>query len=144
MLAGLIAQARRRTICSEPPGAQHWANATGLAKNPLLAWWRSAQAPVWSHRIHRPALVWDETGGVWEETLAALRNSDGATVRVAAPAEDVLRARLHDELAVSPRTLRACPRAFNERRWRPGTLEPIADARWRASNGYLDVLDAIG
>jgi hypothetical protein len=128
---------------SEPPGAQHWANATRLAKNPVLAWWRSAHAPVWNHRINRPALVWDDANGVREDTLAALRDGRGESVRVAAPAQDQLRARLHEELAVSLRALRTCTRAYEDRRWSPGKLEPVADALWRATDGYLDVLDAV-
>jgi hypothetical protein len=128
---------------SEPPGAQHWANATRLAKNPVLAWWRSAHAPVWNHRIDRPALVWDDAGGVREETLAALRDGRGESVRPAAPAPDLLRARLDEELAVSLRALHAHTRGYEDRRWSPGKLEPFADALWRASNGYLDVLDAV-
>ena len=127
---------------TEPPGAQHWANATRLTKNPVLAWWRSARAPVFNHRIVRPALVWDVDGGVREEVLAALHDGRGADVREAAVPEELLRQRLRDEAAVSVNALRACTRAFEERRWKPGKLEPFADALWRASDGYLDVLDA--
>jgi hypothetical protein len=128
---------------SEPPGAQHWANATRLTKNPILPWWRSAHAPVWNHRIERPVLVWDDTDGVREDALAALRDGRGETVRPPAPAEDLLRARLREELAISLRSLRARNQAYEERRWSPGKLEPVADALWRASDGYLDVLDAV-
>jgi hypothetical protein len=128
---------------SEPPGAQHWANATRLAKNPVLAWWRSAHAPVWNHRIDRPALLWDDADGVRQDTLAALRDGRGESVRLAAPDPDALRARLQEELTVSRSALQACTRAYDDRRWSPGKLEPVADALWRASNGYLDVLDAV-
>ncbi len=129
---------------SEPLGAQHWANATRLTKNPVLPWWRSAHAPIWNHRIERPALVWDDVDGVSEGTLQALRDGRGESVRLEAPAPDELRARLDEELAVSLRTLRAHTQAYEDRRWRPGKLEPVADALWRASDGYLDVLDAAG
>jgi hypothetical protein len=128
---------------SEPPGAQHWANATRLAKNPVLPWWRSAHAPVWNHRIDRPALVWDDANGVREDTLAALRDGRGESVRLEAPAPDLLRSRLDEELAVSLRALHAHTQTYEDRRWSPGKLEPVADALWRASNGYLDVLDAV-
>jgi hypothetical protein len=128
---------------SEPPGAQHWSNATRLAKNPVLAWWRSVHAPVWNHRIDRPALVWDDAAGVREDTLAALRDGRGESVRLEAPAPDLLRARLDEELAVSLRALHAHTQTYEDRRWSPGKLEPVADALWRASNGYLDVLDAV-
>jgi hypothetical protein len=129
--------------CSQPPGAQHWANATRLANNPVLAWWRSAHAPVWNHCIDRPVQVWDEANGVDEEVLAALRDGRGQSLRPAAPAPQLLRARLDEELAVSLHALRACTRDYEDRRWSPGKLEPIADALWRAGDGYLDVLDAV-
>ena len=128
---------------SEPPGAQHWANATRLAKNPVLAWWRSAQAPVWNHRVDRPLRVWDEADGVQEEVLAALREGRGESLRPAAPPPELLRARLNEELAVSLHALRACTKDYEDRRWSPGKLEPVADALWRAGDGYLDVLDAV-
>lgn len=129
---------------SEPRGAQHWANATRLAQNPVVALWRSVHAPVWNHDIDRPVLVWDEADGVREEVLAALRDGRGESLRPPAPAPGELRARLEDELAVSLRALRVCTKDYEDRRWSPGKLEPIADALWRASNGYLEVLDATG
>jgi hypothetical protein len=129
---------------SEPPGAQHWANATRLTKSPIVAWWRSAHAPVWNHRIERPALVWDEEDGLRPGVLEALRAGCGETVRSAAPAPDVWQARLADELALSLAALRARTQAYEERRWSPGKLEPVADALWRASDGYLDVLTGRG
>jgi hypothetical protein len=127
----------------EPPGAQHWANATRLAQNPLLAWWRSAHAPVWNHYLVRPALIWDVDDGVREDALTALRDGRGESVRIAAPAPEAYVERMERELAVSMRALRAATRNYDERRWRPGKLEPVADALWRASEGYLDVLDAL-
>lgn len=126
----------------QPPGAEHWANATRMSKNPIVGLWRSVHAPVWNHYIDRPALVWDIAGGVAEETLAALRAGQGDTVRSPAPSSEELRARLDDELAVSLRALRGRTRDFEDRRWK-GNLAPIADDLWRASDGYLDVLDAI-
>jgi hypothetical protein len=129
---------------TEPPGAQHWSNATRLAKNPVLPWWRSAHGPVWNHRIDRPALVWDDAKGTREDTLAALREGRGEAVRLTAPTPDEMHTRLREELRVSLRTLRASTQAYDERRWSPGKLEPVADALWRASDGYLDVHDAIG
>jgi hypothetical protein len=128
---------------TEPRGAQHWSNATRLAKNPVLPWWRSAHGPVWNHRIDRPALVWDEANGVRQDTVAALREGRGESVRMASPTPDEMRTRLREELMVSRRALRACTEAYEERRWSPGKLEPVADALWRASDGYLDVRDAV-
>ena len=128
---------------SEPPGAQHWANGARLGKNPVVALWRSAGAPVWNHHIDRPALLWDSTDGVVPETLAALQAGRGDTVRLPAPEPAVLRRRLEDELTVSDRALRGCTQTYERRRWAPGALEPHADALWRAANGYLDVRDAL-
>ncbi len=127
----------------EPPGAQHWANGARLGKNPVVALWRSAGAPVWNHHIDRPALLWDSTDGLVPETLAALQAGRGDTVRLPAPEPAVLRSRLQDELAVSDRALRACTQTYERRRWAPGALEPHADALWRAADGYLDVRDAL-
>lgn len=129
---------------SEPPGAQHWASATRLTKNPIVPLWRSIHAPIWNHYIDRPALLWDSTGGVAEKTMAALREGRADSVRPSVPTADERRARLDDELRVSLLALRGRSRDYDERRWKPGKLEPIADALWRASDGYLDVLDAAG
>ncbi|HEV7896658.1 MAG TPA: hypothetical protein VGP31_02270 [Planosporangium sp.] len=129
---------------SEPRGAQHWASAARLTTSPVLPWWRSAHALVWNHRIVRPALLWDDAGGVREDTLAALRDGRGESVRLAAPDPDLVRTRIQEELAVSLRALRARTQAYEDRRWSPGKLEPVADTLWRASNGYLDVLEAVG
>jgi hypothetical protein len=128
---------------SEPTGSQHWSNATRLTKNPIRPWWRSTHGPVWNHRIDRPILVWDDADGVREDALAALRDGRGESIRPAGPTPDELRSRLDEELAVSLRALHACTRAYEERRWSPGKLEPVADALWRASDGYLDVRDAL-
>jgi hypothetical protein len=129
---------------SEPPGSQHWSNAARLNKNPVLVWWRSAHGPVWNHRIDRPALVWDDTDGIMQDTLTALREGRGESVRPTGPTPDQLRTRLQDELKVSLRALRGCTQAYEDRRWSPGKLEPVADALWRAGDGYLDVHDAVG
>jgi hypothetical protein len=128
---------------SEPPGVEHWGSATRLTKNPVIALWRSADAPVWNHRIDRPALLWDSASGVAHETLVALKDGRGERVRLPGPTPDELRAHLDDELTVSLRALRNAARAYEDRRWSPGKLESVADALWRASDGYLDMLDAV-
>jgi hypothetical protein len=127
----------------EPVGAQHWASAVRLTKNPVAARWRSARAPVWNHQLDRPVLLWDHVGGVAEETLDALRAERIEPLRLPAPTPDELRERLTDELAVSLRALRKANRGYDDQRWRPGKLEPVADLLWRASEGYLDLLDAL-
>ncbi|WP_447003420.1 DUF7711 family protein [Saccharothrix isguenensis] len=128
---------------SEPHGAEHWANATRVARNPIRPLWRSAHAPVWNHLVDRPALVWDAVDGPVEATLAAIEDGRGARVRLPAPGADELRARLRDELAVSLRALRRHTRAYEEKRWSPGKLTTASDALWRVGAGYLDVLDAL-
>jgi hypothetical protein len=125
---------------TEPPGAQHWIHATRVEKNPVLAWWRSARAPVWNHRIERPALVWDDTDGVRHETVRAIGAGDSEAVRSPAPEPGDLEARMKDELAVSLSELRRCTASYEDQRWRPGKLTRVSDALWRASDGYLDVL----
>jgi hypothetical protein len=128
---------------SEPSGAEHWANATRLAKNPVLPWWRSAHAPVWNHRIRRPVLVWNADEGVRETALAAVADGRGDEVGLAAPSPDEYAARLRDELAVSLAALRGATQWYEDKRWSPGKLEPVADHLWRAADGYLDVLSAV-
>ncbi|MDU0289052.1 hypothetical protein [Saccharothrix longispora] len=128
---------------SEPAGAEHWGNATRMTRNPITPLWRSARGPVWNHRVERPVLVWDSAGGVAEETLAALEAGRGDRLRPPAPSADELRERLRDELDVSLRALRGRTHAYEEKRWRPGKLDPVADDLWRAGVGYLDVLDAL-
>ncbi|HWE89264.1 MAG TPA: hypothetical protein VG317_07350 [Pseudonocardiaceae bacterium] len=128
---------------SDPPGAQHWANATRLDRSPVIARWRSVHAPIWNHEIRRPVLLWDSTDGVAEDAIAALREGHGDKVGLAEPTPELLRARVDDELAVSLRSLRERTRDYEERRWRPGKLGPIADALWQAGDGYLDLLDAM-
>ncbi|GLZ38854.1 hypothetical protein [Actinokineospora sp. NBRC 105648] len=125
---------------TEPSGARHWAAAARLPQTPVTPYWRSARAPVWNHVLHRPALVWSAAGGVEEMSLTAIAAGDGESVRVAEPSAEELRARLADELAVSLRGLRDRNAEYTDRRWRPGKLEPVADALWQASTGYLDLL----
>jgi hypothetical protein len=127
----------------EPEGAEHWSYVTRVAKNPIRALWRSVHAPIWNHYIVAPALVWDIEGGVSSATLDALREGRGNQVRASEPSAAALRERLDDELTVSLRELRRQTRRYDDRRWSPGKLTPVSDALWRASEGYLDVLDAI-
>ena len=127
---------------SEPEGAEHWANATRMSRNPIKPFWRSARAPVWNHHVDRPALLWDAETGMAEQTFAALLAGQGAEVRSTEPSSAELRQRLEDELAVCLGALREHTRVYEERRWGPGKLTPVADGLWLASLGYLDLLDA--
>jgi hypothetical protein len=125
-----------------PDGAAQWSEATRLSKNPVGAWWRSAHAPIWNHRIVRPVLIWDRAGGVREESLAALRDGRGAELGQAAPTADEFAARMADELAVSRTALVARTADYDAKRWGRTRLEKIADPLFEASLGYLDVLEA--
>ena len=125
-----------------PPAAEHWLRMTRLAKNPVRIWWRSAGAPVWNHRIVRPLLVWEQQTGLIEAALGALREGRGAAASPPAPTPEQLAERVADELAVSLAALQTCTAAYAERQFTPTKVGPTADALWRASEGYLDLLAA--
>lgn len=135
-------------LCA-PAGAEHWSHATGLAKNPMVAIWRSTRAPLWNHRIRRPLLIWDEhgmqdeSGMVAADGLSALRDGNAEALRLPEPSPHEMASRLEAELAVSLRALESTAAVYEQRRFSPGKLEPVADALWRASAGYLDVLGAV-
>ncbi|SDI77895.1 hypothetical protein SAMN05192558_112100 [Actinokineospora alba] len=128
---------------TEPSGSQHWANAAKLQTAPVTVRWRSARAPVWNHVLRRPALIWDLDNGIAESTLDAIGDGDTADVRVDEPSTDAMAQRLADDLAVSLRALSSRTAHYADRRWKPGKLEPVADALWHASEGYLDLVKAI-
>ncbi|CRK57321.1 hypothetical protein [Alloactinosynnema sp. L-07] len=127
---------------TEPHGSQHWAYAARLQTAPVTLHWRSASAPVWNHALDRPVLIWTVADGINEDALRAIADNDIDDVRLPAPSPGLRAERLADELAVSLRALRACTATYTERRWKPGKLEPTADALWHASEGYLDLLGA--
>lgn len=128
-------------LCS-PRGAQHWSQATRLSKNPVIASWRSAHAPVWNHRVVRPVLIWDLTGGLRQDALDALRDGRGAELGHPAPQPEEYRARMADELAISAAALAARTADYDARRWNRTPLERIADPLFEACLGYLEVLEA--
>ena len=125
-----------------PAGAEHWAHATRLSKNPVLALWRSQRAPVWNHCIHRPLLIWSKSSGIAAEALAALRDGTAETLRLPEPTPAEMQARLEAELATSHQALETATATYEQRRFSPGKVEPVADRLWRAAQGYLDVLAA--
>jgi hypothetical protein len=135
-------------LCS-PAGAEHWSHAAGLSKNPIVAIWRSTRAPLWNHRIRRPLLIWEEpgmldaSGEVVSDGLSALRDGTAEGLRLPEPTPDQVASRLEDEMAVSLRALASAGDIYEQRRFSPGKLEPVADALWRASAGYVDVLRAV-
>jgi hypothetical protein len=114
-----------------------------------VAIWRSTRAPLWNHRIRRPLLIWDEqsmrdeSGGVAAEGLSALRDGSAEALRLPEPTPGEMASRLEAELAASLRALGSTAAAYEQRRFSPGKLQPTADALWRASAGYLDVLGAV-
>jgi hypothetical protein len=129
-----------------PPGAAHWANAVRLPKLPVVAHWRSAQAPVWNHELVRPLRVWSATDGVSAPALAALDGPDHAALealREPAPAAAELHDRLVDELRIAQTAVRERSADYQQRRWAPGRLEPVADALADAVQGWLDLQDAM-
>ncbi|HEX5406149.1 MAG TPA: hypothetical protein VFX16_28060, partial [Pseudonocardiaceae bacterium] len=75
--------------------------------------------------------------------LAAIRDSRAEPVRLPAPTAAEFTARLADELEVSLAALRSSTATYDDRRWRPGKMEPVADALWLASAGYLEVRDGV-
>jgi hypothetical protein len=125
-----------------PAGAEHWSNATRLSQSPIVALWRSTRAPVWNHRISRPLLIWTESGGVATHALSALRVGNAEAMRLPEPTPQERTRRIEAELTVSLRALQRATAAYEQRRFSPGKLEPVADALWRAGAGYLDVLAA--
>ena len=135
-------------LCA-PAGAEHWSRGAGLSKRPVAAMWRSTRAPLWNHRVRRPLLVWDErsssdeSGGVANHALSALRDGNAEALRLTEPAPGETAVRLEAELAVSLGALESTTAAYEHSRFSPGKLEPVADALWRASSGYLDVMSAV-
>lgn len=127
-----------------PVGAEHWSHATRLSKNPVAAMWRSTRAPLWNHHIHRPLLIWDESGTPGESTrvLTALRDGTAEELRLTEPTPGERASRLEAELAVSLKAVKAATATYDQRRFSPGKLQPVADALWQATAGYLDVLTA--
>lgn len=123
-----------------PLGSEHWFQATGLSKKPVVAMWRSTRAPLWNHSIRGPLLIWDESARMETDALAALRDGTADALRLPEPRPAELAARLEAELAVSVRAMEFATAAYDERRFRPGKIRPVADALWNASAGYLDVL----
>ena len=127
---------------SQPHASEHWLNMTRLAKQPVHVFWRSAHAPVWNHRIVRPLLVWDEATGLQDGALEALREGRGAASGLAEPSAPELASRVAEELTVSLASVRTRTQEYEDRLWGPAKMGPIADALWRASAGYLELLDA--
>jgi len=125
-----------------PGGAEHWSNATRLSQSPIVAMWRSTRAPVWNHHIRQPLLIWDESAGISADALSALQCGTVEALRLPEPTPRQMQARLEAELATSHRALESAAANYEQRRFSPGKLEPVADALWRASAGYLDVLGA--
>lgn len=126
-----------------PAGAEHWSHATAMSRNPVLAMWRSTRAPVWNHQVRRPLLIWDESVEVTVEALEAIRNGSAEVLRLPEPTPDEMQTRLGAELTTSHRALESATADYEQRRFSPGKLEPVADRLWRATQGYLDVLAAI-
>jgi hypothetical protein len=124
-----------------PRGAGHWSHAAKL-KGPLSPMWRSANAPVWNHTIVRPLLLWSLRDGVEDDVFTALEQDK--VDRPPAPSAEQLAGRIDEELAISLRAMRDRVDVYDKKRWAPGKLEPYADDLFAVTNGYLDLLDAMG
>jgi hypothetical protein len=98
---------------------------------------------VWNHRIRRPVLIWDTEDGVRDAALTALAEGRGGDVGLPEPGPDEYATRLGAELAVSLAALRGSTQRYEDKRWSPGKLTPVADELWRSADGYLDVLAAV-
>lgn len=125
-----------------PAGAEHWSHATRMSTNPVVAMWRSTRALLWNHDIDRPLLIWDESVGVETHALSALRDGTADALRPPGPTLEQMHSRMEAELAVSLRALESATATYEQRRFSPGKIQPVADVLWRATQGYLDVLGA--
>ncbi|RKS77908.1 hypothetical protein CLV35_1611 [Motilibacter peucedani] len=75
----------------EPAGAQHWANAAGVATKPVTLLWRSTRAPLRTAGLERPLQVWDSATGRVDAALDALAEGAADVLReVEPPAEQLL------------------------------------------------------
>jgi len=129
-----------------PSGATHWESAVRLQKLPVIAHWRSTEAPVWNHELVRPLPVWSADDGVSHPALAALSGPDVAELEVLrgpAPTAVQLHDRLVDELRVARAAVRERSAEYQRRRWAPGRLEPVADGLADAVQGWLDLEDGL-
>lgn len=124
----------------EPDGARRWAETTLPSKNPIRAWWRSSQVPVWNRRIVRPLLIWDGTEGVRAEALTTIRDGEGADAGPDEPSQEEYVMRIGAELEISLAELQR--RTHEYETDRTARLGVRADAVFVAAQGYLDVLGA--
>ena len=86
----------------------------------------------------RPLLIWDQTAGIRDEALTAIREGRGSAAGLAAPSEEEFVARMDDELQTSLAELQRRTREYEtEHTTRLGVR---ADALFAAAQGYLDVL----
>jgi hypothetical protein len=124
-----------------PDGADYWADLTRASKNPVGIWWRSSHAPVWNHRIVGPLLVWDETAGIRDDALLALREGRGGAAGMQPPSGEEFVARMDDELQNSLAELQRRTREYeSDHTTRLGVR---GDHLHAAAQGYLDVLAAM-
>lgn len=128
---------------ADPPGAEHWAYMTRLAKGPYLARWRPKGYPVWNHDIRRPLLLWDAADGVREDAFRALGSDTYEPLRLPAPTAEELRERLVEEQSFCLAALQKATQDYTDKRWSPGKLTRIADPLHLAALGYLDILEAL-
>lgn len=100
---------------------------------------RSAGAPVWNHVVERPVRFWSREDGLDHEVLLQLRHGGGEGLRPEAPTAGELRERLDRDLAASLTALTRATRAYDEKRWSPGSPKKRGDALCDAALGYVDL-----
>lgn len=127
-----------------PPEVAPWIQQmAGWGKRPVVLMWRSADGPVWNHRIVRPMLLWDAAAGLRHHAIAVLR--DGEDIehhREPAPSPEELAGQMARQLEISLAAVRKAAHKFESHRWGRGEVLGYADALFAATDGYLDLLSA--
>ena len=131
--------------CSQPPGTPWLVDSLRLDKGGFAYWWRSRHEPVWNSVIREPVRFWS-LDGTDEQVLDALRDRRFADLRrlTASPAEQLGRA--EDELDRAESHLRAVRELYWDRDWRNehrGFGRYPEHHLWEATDGYLELLDAV-
>ena len=127
-------------LFTRPPAGEHWLNAVGAGEGggaravPLRRGPRSGTTSS-SARCGSGAA----RTGLDHEVLLQLRHGDGEGLRPEAPTAGELRERLDRDLAASLTALTRATRAYDEKRWSPGSPKKRGDALCDAALGYVDL-----
>ncbi len=116
-------------------------------KLPLAWWWRSADGPVWNHRIRRAVRFWTGPAGLDVAVVDSLAASQTDQLAITEPPDrDALVAQLRAERDVSRRQLAEVIDRFYDPDWRhqhkhQGVFPQ--DHLWWAAAGFLELDDAL-